>query len=139
MHRCSARLNLNEHWAWGAEGSKGIEGIRAGGTGAVVGGAGGTAAGAEEAGARGSSVGSATGGRSVSGISAAGWSLRRTMKGTGHGLPQIDSKGGLVAATTLQSGARPRSRCAPASGTGVTEIGEAWTQLRADFGDRPCP
>ena len=88
----------------GAEGSKGIEGIRAGGTGAVVGGAGGTAAGAEEAGARGSSVGSATGGRSVSGISAAGWSLRRTMKGTGHGLPQIDSKGGLVAATTLQSG-----------------------------------
>ena len=26
------------------------------------------------------------------------------MKGTGHGLPSIDSKGGLAAATTLQSG-----------------------------------
>ena len=58
----------------GAEGSKGREGTKAGGTGAVVGRTRGTAAGAEEAGAGGSSVGSATGGRSASGISAVGWS-----------------------------------------------------------------
>ena len=49
-------------------------------------------------------MGSSTGGRSASRISAAGWSLRRKMKGTGHGLPPIDSKGGLAATTTLQSG-----------------------------------
>ena len=88
----------------GAEGSEGIEGTGAGGTGAVVGGVGGIVVGAEEVGAGGSSVGSATGGRSASGISAVGWSLRWKMKGTGHGLPPIDSKGGLATATTLQYG-----------------------------------
>ena len=33
-----------------------------------------------------------------------GWSRRGKMKGTRHGLPPIDSKGGLTATTTLQSG-----------------------------------
>ena len=54
----------------GVEGFEGIEGTRA-----VVGGTGGTDAGTERAGARGSSVCYAIGGRSLSGISAAGWSL----------------------------------------------------------------
>ena len=58
----------------GAEGSEGIEGTAARGTGAVVGGAGGIDAGTERAGAIGSLVCSAIGGRSSSGISAAGWS-----------------------------------------------------------------
>ena len=57
-----------------AEGSEGIESTGASGTGVVVGGAGGTAAGVEEARAEGSSVGSAIGGRFASGTSAADWS-----------------------------------------------------------------
>ena len=55
----------------GAEGSEGIEITGARGTGVVVGGNEGTAAGVEEAGAGGSSVGSAIGVWSTSGISAA--------------------------------------------------------------------
>ena len=57
-----------------AEGSERIEGTGAGGTGAMVGEAGGTDAGTEGAGVGGSSVCSATGGRSSSRISAVGWS-----------------------------------------------------------------
>ena len=36
-------------------------------------------------------------------------------------------------------GARLGSQCAPAPGIGVTEIGEAWTQLGADSCGGPCP
>ena len=53
-----------------AEGSEGIEGTEAGGTGAVVDGGRRTDVGTEEAAAGGSSVCSAIGGRSSSGISA---------------------------------------------------------------------
>ena len=95
----------------GAEGSERIEGTGVGGTGAVVGGVGGTTARSEEAGAGGSALGYATGGRFASGISAAGWSLRRKMKGTWHSLPLIDSKGGLAAAMTLQSGLDRKPMC----------------------------
>ena len=59
----------------GAEGSERIEGTGVGGTGAMVGGVGGTTAGSEEAGAGGSALGYAIGSRFASGISAAGWSL----------------------------------------------------------------
>ena len=58
----------------GPEGSEEIEGTRAGGLRVVVGGAGLTDAGTEGAGAEGSSVCYAIGGRSLSGISATGWS-----------------------------------------------------------------
>ena len=58
----------------GAEGSEGIQGTGAEGTRAVVGGAGGTYAETEGDEAGGSFLCSATGGRSSSGISAAGWS-----------------------------------------------------------------
>ena len=58
----------------GAEGFEGIEGTRARGTGAVVGGTGGTDAGTERARAGDSSVCSTTGGKSSSGISVADWS-----------------------------------------------------------------
>ena len=58
----------------GAEGFEGIEGTRARGTGAVVGGVGGIDAGTKGAGVGVSSVCSSIGGRSSSGILAAGWS-----------------------------------------------------------------
>ena len=69
------------------------------------------------------------------------------MKGTGHGLPLIDSKGDLAAATMLQSRLGREAdvlqhlaqRCALAPGTRVVEIGEARTQLGPDSGDGPCP
>ena len=56
----------------GAEGFEGIEGTEAGGTRAVVGGAGGTNVGTEGAGVGGSSMCSATRSRFSSGISTAG-------------------------------------------------------------------
>ena len=58
----------------GVKGCEGIKGTGAEGTRAVVGGAGGIDAGTEEDGAGGSSLCSAIGGKSSSGISAAGWS-----------------------------------------------------------------
>ena len=86
----------------GAEGSEGIEGTGAEGTGAratgaVVGGAEGTDGGIDGAGAGGSSV-------TISSRLILVWSRRGKMKGMRPGPPSIDSKGGLIAAATLQSG-----------------------------------
>ena len=77
----------------------------------MVGGAGATDVGTEGARVGGSSVCLATRGRSSSGISAAGWSRRGKMKGTRHGLPPIDSKGGLTAQRRSNRGSTENPMC----------------------------
>ena len=107
----------------GAEGSEGIDGTEAEGTGAVVGGAGGTDAETEGDGAGGSSVCSSIGGRSSSGISTVGWSS------SGPGDGRRKARGMACHRSTVRVASQPRRH---------SNRGSSWNSMCSSTWHKSC-